>query len=73
MPLQKSLVQRDMIKYIGVEVKILINGKEIKLKDYPRRVIYYLILGYVNSLNLEEDPKEIEVYVKVREEDIRKS
>ncbi|MFN3598283.1 MAG: hypothetical protein ACK4VK_00895 [Aquificaceae bacterium] len=50
-----------------MEVKILINGKEIRLKDYPRRVLYNLILGYVKSLNLEEEPKEIEVYVRLEE------
>ncbi len=52
-----------------MDVKILINGKEIKLKDYPKRVLYYLVLGYAKSLNLEEEPKEIEVYVKIRAED----
>ncbi|MFN3871209.1 MAG: hypothetical protein ACK4MW_06995 [Aquificaceae bacterium] len=50
-----------------MEVKIFINGKEVKLKDYPRRVLYNLILGYVQSLNLEEEPKDIEVYVRLEE------
>ncbi len=50
------------------EVKVLVNGKEVRLKDYPRRVAYNLVLGYVKSLNLEEEPQEIVLYVKVKED-----
>ncbi len=53
------------------KVRMLINGKEVKLKDYPKRVLYNLLVGYVKSLNLEEAPKDIQVYVRVEEEDIR--
>ncbi len=49
------------------EVKLLVNGKEVRLKDYPCRVAYNLVLGYVKSLNLEEEPKEIVLHVKVKE------
>ncbi|MEN3028348.1 MAG: hypothetical protein ABDH29_03845 [Aquificaceae bacterium] len=55
-----------------MEIRLVVNGKELRLKDYPRRVLYNLIFGYVKSLNLEEEPEEIEVYVRVSEEDIRK-
>ncbi|MEJ5339278.1 MAG: hypothetical protein WHS43_06450 [Aquificaceae bacterium] len=51
-----------------MQVKILINGKEVRLKDFPKRVLYNLLLGYVNSLNLEEQPEEIQVYVRLSEE-----
>lgn len=56
-----------------MEVKIFINGKEITLKDYPKRVLYNLILGYVKSLNLQEEPRDIQVHVRLKEEDCRKS
>ncbi len=56
-----------------MDVKILVNGKEVRLKDYPKRVLYNLLVGYVKSLNLEEEPREIEVYVRLKEEDCRKS
>lgn len=56
-----------------MDAKILVNGKEVRLKDYPKRVLYNLLVGYVKSLNLEEEPREIEVYVRLKEEDYRKS
>jgi len=46
-------------------VQIFVNGKEIKLKDFPQRVVYNLVLGFVKSLKLEENPSEIEIRVKV--------
>ena len=51
------------------EVKVLVNGKEVKLKDFPKRVAFNLVLGFVKSLNLEEEPKHIEIHVKLQEED----
>ncbi|MCS6957064.1 MAG: hypothetical protein RMK75_01205 [Aquificaceae bacterium] len=51
-----------------LDVKILVNGKQVNLKDFPKRVLYNLLLGYVKSLNLEEEPKEVQVYVKLKEE-----
>lgn len=56
-----------------MEVRILVNGKEVKLKDFPKRVAYNLILGFIKSLNLEESPKEVEIHVKLSEEDSRKA
>ena len=53
----------------GWRVQILINGREIKLKDFPQRVVYNLVLGFVKSLKLEESPSEIEIRVKVGEEE----
>ncbi len=54
-----------------MEVKIFVNGREIRLKDYPKRVLYNLIEGYVKSLKLEDPPREIEVHVKLKQEDSR--
>ncbi|WP_448587252.1 hypothetical protein [Thermocrinis sp.] len=51
------------------EVQILVNGEEIRLKDFPRRVIYNLILGFVKSLKLEEDPRDIEIRVRLGEKE----
>ena len=53
----------------GWRVQIFVNGKEIKLKDFPQRVVYNLVLGFVKSLKLEENPSEIEIRVKVGEEE----
>ncbi|MFN7065214.1 MAG: hypothetical protein ACK4OF_03605 [Aquificaceae bacterium] len=55
-----------------MEIKLLVNGKEVSLKDYPKRVLYNLLLGYVKSLNLQETPKEIQVHVMLAEEDTGK-
>ena len=52
----------------GWKVQIFVNGKEIKLKDFPQRVVYNLVLGFAKSLKLEESPSEIEIRVKVGEE-----
>ena len=43
-----------------MDAKILVNGKEVRLKDYPKRVLYNLLVGYVKSQNLEEEPREFE-------------
>ncbi len=50
------------------DVKILVNGKEIRLKEFPKRVAYNIVLGYVNSLNLNEPPQEINIHVKLQED-----
>ena len=52
----------------GWEVQIFVNGREVKLKDFPKRVIYSILLGFAKSLKLDENPKEIEIRVKVGEE-----
>lgn len=61
------------LKSYSMEVRILVNGKEVKLKDFPKRVAYNLVLGFIKSLNLEESPKEVEIHVKLSEEDSRKA
>ncbi|WP_448583398.1 hypothetical protein [Thermocrinis sp.] len=51
------------------EVQIFVNGQDIRLKDFPKRAIYNVVLGFVKSLKLDESPKEIEIKVKVGKEE----
>jgi hypothetical protein len=51
-----------------MKVQILVNGKEVKLKDFPQRALYNLVLGFLKSLKLEEDPKEVILKLEVEEE-----
>jgi hypothetical protein len=50
------------------EVVIKINGKDIRLKDFPKRVTHNLVVGLVKSLNLEEEPREIVIHVRINRE-----
>ncbi len=54
-----------------MEVRLLVNGKEVRLKDFPQRVLYNLIEGYVKSLNLQEEPRHVEVHVRLKEDHSR--
>jgi hypothetical protein len=51
-----------------MKVQILVNGKEVKLKDFPQRALYNLVLGFLKSLKLEEEPKEVVLKLEVEEE-----
>lgn len=51
------------------DIVLEVNGKRVKLKDFPMRALKGTILGFVKSLNLEEEPKEIRIKIKVDEED----
>jgi len=53
----------------GWKVQIFVNGKEVKLKDFPQRAIYNILLGFVKSLKLNETPREVEIKVKVGKEE----
>jgi hypothetical protein len=50
-----------------MKVQILVNGKEVKLKDFPKRALYNLVLGFLKSLKLEEEPKEVILRLEVEE------
>ncbi|ADO45105.1 conserved hypothetical protein [Hydrogenobacter thermophilus TK-6] len=50
------------------EVVIKINGKDIRLKDFPKRVTHNVVVGLVKSLNLEEEPREIVIHVRINQE-----
>jgi hypothetical protein len=49
-----------------MKVQILVNGKEVKLKDFPKRVLYNVVLGFLKSLKLEEEPKNIVIEIEVK-------
>ncbi len=51
------------------DIVLEVNGKRVRLKDFPMRALKGTILGFVKSLNLEEEPKEIRIKIKVDEED----
>jgi hypothetical protein len=51
-----------------MKVQILVNGKEVKLKDFPQRALYNVVLGFLKSLKLEEEPKEVILKLEVEEE-----
>ncbi len=58
----------------GMEEVILeVNGKKVKLKDFPLRALKGTVLGFVKSLNLEEEPREIKVKITLNEKDSRGS
>ncbi|MFZ8786330.1 hypothetical protein [Thermocrinis sp.] len=50
-----------------MKVQILVNGKEVKLKDFPKRALYNVVLGFLKSLKLEEEPKNIVIEIEVGE------
>jgi len=50
-----------------MKVQILVNGKEVKLKDFPQRALYNVILGFLKSLKLEEEPKNIVIQIEIGE------
>lgn len=51
------------------EILLEINGKRVRLKDFPMRALKGTILGFIKSLNLEEEPKEINIKIKLDGED----
>ncbi len=50
-----------------------INGKRVRLKDFPMRALRGTVLGFIKSLNLEEEPKEVKIVIRLDEEDSSKS
>ncbi|NPA40695.1 MAG: hypothetical protein GXO18_00260 [Aquificae bacterium] len=53
------------------DIVLEVNGKRVRLKDFPMRALKGTVLGFILSLNLEEEPKEIKIEIKVNEEDKR--
>jgi hypothetical protein len=41
-----------------MKVQILVNGKEVKLKDFPQRALYNVVLGFLKSLKLERSQRK---------------
>lgn len=51
------------------EIVLEVNGKRVRLKDFPMRALKGTILGFIRSLNLEEEPKEISIEIRLDEKD----
>ncbi len=52
-----------------MEIELEINGKKVKLKEFPMRALKGVIVGFIKSLKLEEKPKEIVVKIKLDEKE----
>jgi len=48
-------------------VELEVNGKKVRLKEFPREALKGVLLGFLSSLKLEEKPKEVKVVIKVEE------
>jgi len=46
-------------------IELEVNGKKVRLKEFPREALEGVILGFLGSLKLEEEPKEIKIYIRV--------
>jgi hypothetical protein len=51
------------------DIVLEVNGKRVKLKDFPMRALKGTVVGFIRSLNLEEDPREIRILIRLNEED----
>ncbi len=51
------------------EIVLEVNGKRVRLKDFPMRALKGTVVGFIKSLNLEEEPKEIKIKIVLNEED----
>lgn len=54
---------------MGEKIVLEVNGKKVRLKDFPMRALRGTIVGFIKSLNLEEEPKEIRIKIVLDEED----
>ena len=59
---------RVKIIHVREDVVLEINGKKIRLKDFPMRALKGTVVGFIKSLNLEEDPKEIKITIVLNDE-----
>ncbi len=51
------------------DIILEVNGKEVRLKDFPMRALRGVVLGFIKSLNLKESPREIKITLRVDEKD----
>ncbi len=52
-------------------VELEVNGKKVPLKEFPREALKGVVLGFLSSLKLKEDPKEVKVVIKLEEDSER--
>ncbi len=50
-------------------MELRVNGRRVRLKEFPRKALKGTVLGFVRSLNLEEEPREVEIRIVLDEED----
>ncbi|WP_457601261.1 hypothetical protein [Hydrogenivirga sp.] len=55
------------------EIVLEVNGKRVKLKDFPMRALKGTIVGFIKSLNLEEEPQDIRIEIRLDEGNSGKS
>lgn len=48
-------------------VNLRVNGKEIKIKNFVREIISKTVLGMISSLRGVENPKRVEIKIKIEE------
>ncbi len=53
------------------EIVLKVNGKKVRLKEFPKKALKNTLLGFIKSLNLEENPTEVEIKIFVDEENCR--
>ncbi len=46
-------------------VKLMVNGKEVPLRDFPERVLQDIIMALISNLKLEEKPENIIIELNV--------
>ena len=49
-------------------VELEVNGKRVRLKEFPQKALAGVILGFVKSLNIEEEPEEIKIRIKLKDD-----
>ncbi len=55
------------------DIILEVNGKRVRLKDFPMRALKGTVVGFIKSLNLKEEPKEINIKIVLDEKDSRSS
>ncbi len=51
------------------EIVLEINGKPVRLKEFPKRALMGTVVGFIKSLNLDEEPEEITIKIKLNGKD----
>ena len=51
------------------DIVLEVNGKRVKLKDFPMRALKGTVVGFIKSLNLEEEPESIKIEIRLNEKD----
>ena len=51
------------------DIVLEVNGKKVRLKDFPMRALKGTVVGFIKSLNLKEKPKEISIKIVLDEKD----